>query len=186
MSFSANNPDPICSFCVGDIPGTGADSGLPSYQSPRPSQNGAAGAGTSGGRGSSGGSNSKQSMTRPSGVGQSPNPSFGTGSGGSNSRQNSFGSFGLQPGGGRRPGDSVSRPASPGSSLFGVSTRTNLGGGSGSSFGGSSSGGSSSSEEANNFGFPERLGRAGIDFPIYDRMNMPQTSFTCQDKENGG
>ena len=120
-------------------------------------------------------------MTRPSGVGQSPNPSFGTGSGGSNSRQNSFGSFGLQPG--LQP---VSRPASPGSSPFGVSTRTNFGGGSGSSFGGSNSGGSSSSEEANNFGFPERLGRAGIDFPIYDRMNMPQTSFTCQDKENGG
>ena len=189
----------------GDIPGAGADSGLPSYQKP-----------------SVGGTNSRpnQSGTRPA-LGQSSKPSFGTGSGssGSNSRPsaNSDGSRPSFGGGssGSRPsfggGSAGSRPGFGGGS---AGSRPSFGGGSTGSrpgFGGAGSTGSrpggagsrpssisgtsgsaggsqeiSGANESNNFGFPERLGKAGIDFPIYDRMNMPITSFTCQDKENGG
>ena len=38
----------------------------------------------------------------------------------------------------------------------------------------------------NNYGFPLRLGRAGLDFPIFSRENLPQTSFSCEDKVDGG
>ena len=37
-----------------------------------------------------------------------------------------------------------------------------------------------------NYGFPLRLGRAGVDFPIFNRENMPETSFSCDDKVDGG
>ena len=40
--------------------------------------------------------------------------------------------------------------------------------------------------EDNNYGFPLRLGRAGVDFPIFSRENIPQTSFSCEDKSDGG
>ena len=167
----------------GDIPGAGADSGLPSYQKP-----------------SVGGTNSKpnQSGTRPA-LGQSSKPSFGTGSGssGSNSRPsaNSDGSRPSFGGGssGSRPsfggGSTGSRPGfggagSTGSRPGGAGSRPSSISGTSGSAGGSQE--ISGANESNNFGFPERLGKAGIDFPIYDRMNMPITSFTCQDKENGG
>ena len=121
-------------------------------------------------------------------MGQSPRPSFGAGAGGS----------GNAIGGGKRPsfggGSSGSRPSFGGGSSgsrpgFGggsAGSRPSLTSGTSGSVGGSSSQDSSEANEANNFGFPERLGKAGIDFPIYDRMNMPLTSFTCEDKENGG
>ena len=38
----------------------------------------------------------------------------------------------------------------------------------------------------NNYGFPLRLGRAGYDFPIFSRENIPVTSFSCEDKVDGG
>ncbi len=37
-----------------------------------------------------------------------------------------------------------------------------------------------------NYGFPLRLGRAGVDFPIFNRENIPETSFSCDDKVDGG
>ena len=40
--------------------------------------------------------------------------------------------------------------------------------------------------EDNNYGFPLRLGRAGVDFPIFSRENIPETSFSCEDKADGG
>ena len=40
--------------------------------------------------------------------------------------------------------------------------------------------------EDNNYGFPLRLGRAGIDFPIFSLEKIPQTSFSCEDKVDGG
>ena len=38
----------------------------------------------------------------------------------------------------------------------------------------------------NNFGFPEAFGIAGVDFPMIDPNNIPQTSFSCEDKSVGG
>ena len=40
--------------------------------------------------------------------------------------------------------------------------------------------------EENNFGFPAKLGRAGIDFPIFSSENIPATSFSCESKVDGG
>ena len=53
---------------------------------------------------------------------------------------------------------------------------------------GGSSGAAAAEEpgEENNYGFPLRLGRAGVDFPIFSRENIPQTSFSCDDKADGG
>ena len=164
----------------GDIPGAGADSGLPSYQKPsvggtnsRPNQSGSSGSNSR----PSGFGNANGDGSRPSfgGGSSGSRPSFGGGStgsrpsfgGGSSGSRPGFGGVGST---GSRPGGSGSWP----SSISGAS---------------GSAGGSqeiSGADESNNFGFPERLGKAGIDFPIYDRMNMPITSFTCQDKENGG
>ena len=31
--------------------------------------------------------------------------------------------------------------------------------------------------EVNNFGFPSSFGEAGVDFPMYDPNNLPDTSF---------
>jgi len=40
--------------------------------------------------------------------------------------------------------------------------------------------------EANNYGFSKRFGLAGIDFPIFSAQTVPETSFTCSGKVNGG
>ena len=197
------------SFIPGDIP----DSGLPSYQSQSPSLGGtnprpnqietrpisgdnkrpSFGTGSDSSRPGSGfGSfqpggrpvltgNTISGESRPSfggGLsGSKPRPSFGAGLGGSPPRFS----------GGSRPSfgasSSKSRPSqaggSSGSRTSSTSGTTGVGGGSGSQ-------GTFEATASNNFGFPKSLGKAGIDFPIYDRMAMPLTSFSCQDKENGG
>lgn len=40
--------------------------------------------------------------------------------------------------------------------------------------------------DGDNYGFPESFGRAGLDFPIYGPDDVPQTSFTCENKLDGG
>merc|ERR1711936_1039923 len=40
--------------------------------------------------------------------------------------------------------------------------------------------------EVNNFGFPSSFGQAGVDFPMYDINNLPETSFSCSGLVNGG
>ena len=147
----------------GDIPGAGANFGLPSYQSQRPSD---------------GETNARPNQSETSSqLGFSAGNSIAGDSAGSRPSIGG-GSTGLRPSFGG--GSSGSRPSVGGGSS-----------GSRPSFVGGSAGSRPSQEtseaiEPTNFGFPESLGKAGRDFPIYDRMNMPITSFTCQDKENGG
>merc|ERR1719264_1052590 len=38
----------------------------------------------------------------------------------------------------------------------------------------------------NNFGFPFSFGEAGVDFPMYDQNDLPQTGFSCSERVNGG
>ena len=38
----------------------------------------------------------------------------------------------------------------------------------------------------NNFGFPYSFGEAGVDFPMYDQNDLPETGFSCSDRVNGG
>ena len=94
-------------------------------------------------------------------------------------------------GGGADQGEEISNYIPGSSTASGSSSRSNGSSGSGSSSDGlvgsaSSADGNGGDGEEENFGFPKKLGRAGIDFPIFNSENIPSTSFSCEGKVEGG
>ena len=152
----------------GQRPGSGGSSQRPSSGRPGNIGGQRPGSGSSGQRPNSGRPGNGQSFAQQNGNIAANRPGFG-------------GSSGSRPGLGVSPG---SRPG------FGSSSsRPGFGGLSNPRPGGSSNNGQDENEiadESNNFGFSKKFGIAGVDFPIFSRENMPQTSFTCEGKENGG
>ena len=81
---------------------------------------------------------------------------------------------------------SNSRPGSQTSSATSSGPNSPVGSASSGGSRSSSPDGSGEPSDENNFGFPARLGRAGIDFPIFNSKNIPSTSFSCESKVDGG
>ena len=137
----------------------------------------------------SGGSSQRPSSGRPGNIGGQRPGSGSSGQRPNSGRPGNGQSFAQQNGNiaANRPGFGVSPGSRPG---FGSSSsRPGFGGLSNQRPGGSSNNGQDENEiadESNNFGFSKKFGIAGVDFPIFSRENMPQTSFTCEGKENGG